>query len=91
MKIIAITAALSLAIGSVIGYMLQKSESQPISGAAIAAEPKMVRLKPVATKRTELELKYALCTNSKLDTKTLSRLDDKTLNNLVYQVCTANS
>ena len=94
-KIIGITAAISLALGSILGYSLQKLESQPItkqdSGEAIAATPKQVDLSPNPSKRSELELKYALCTNSKPDPRTLSRLDDKTLNDLVYQVCTQAS
>jgi hypothetical protein len=94
-KALLITSSLSIAIGAIGGYYLQKLESQPItkkdSGEAIAASAsKEIDLRP-KSKRSELELKYALCTNSKTDTKTLSRLDDKTLNDLVFQVCTANS
>jgi hypothetical protein len=89
-----ITSALSIAIGAIGGYYLQKLESQPFtkkdSGEAIAAPPKQVDLRPTS-KRSELELKYGLCTNSKPDPKTLNRLDDKTLNDLVYQACTENS
>ena len=93
-KALLITSALSIAIGAIGGYYLQKLESQPItkkdSGEAIAAPPKQVDLRPTS-KRSELELKYGLCTNSKPDPKTLNRLDDKTLNDLVYQACTENS
>jgi hypothetical protein len=92
MKALIITSALSLAVGTIGGYFLQKLESQPItkqdSGEAIAATPKQIDLRPKHSKRSELELKYALCTDSKPDPATLSRLDDKTLNDLVYQVCT---
>lgn len=95
-KTLLITSALSISIGAIGGYHLQKLESQPItkkdSGEAIAATAsKEIDLRPPKSKRSELELKYSICTNSKPDTKTLSRLDDKTLNDLVFQVCTANS
>ena len=94
-KALLITSALSVAIGAIGGYYLQKLESQPItknnSGDAIAATAsKEIDLRP-KSKRSELELKYGLCTNSKPDPKTLNRLDDKTLNDLVYQACTENS
>ena len=93
-KVLLITSALSIAIGAIGGYYLQKLESQPItkkdSGEAIASTPKQIDLRP-KSKRAELELKYGLCTNSKPDPKTLNRLDDKTLHDLVYQVCTDNS
>lgn len=90
-KIICIPVALALALGSLLGYHLQKLESQPMtkqdSGEAIAA-PKQIDLRPKKSpKRSELELKYALCTDSSPDPKTLSRLDDKTLDELVFQVC----
>lgn len=92
LKIIGITASLSLALGSIIGYSLQRLEAKHSTNndAIAATQPKQIDLQP-KSKRSELELKYALCTNSKADTKTLSRLDDKTLNDLVYQVCTENS
>ena len=88
-KIIGITASLSLALGSIIGYCLQRLEANhSTNNEAIAAtQPKQIDLRP-KSKRSELELKYSLCTNSKPDPKTLNRLDDKTLNDLVYQVCT---
>ena len=91
-KLLLIPAALSLALGSLLGYHLQKLESQQVTkqdtGEAIAATPKQIDLRPRSAKRSELELKYSLCTDSKADTATLLRLDDTTLNNLVYQVCT---
>ena len=91
-KALLITGSISLALGSIIGYSLQRLEFPPItkqdSGDATASKELDLRPK---SKRSELELKYGLCTNSKPDTKTLSRIDDKTLNDLVYQVCTANS
>ena len=94
-KALFITGSICLAVGSIIGYSLQRLEFPSItknnSGEAIAATAsKDIDLRP-KSKRAELELKYSLCTNSEPDTKTLSRLDDKTLNDLVYQVCTANS
>ena len=94
-KVICITASLSLALGSIIGYSLQRLEFPQIakqdSGDAIAAITKQIDLRPNPSKRSELELKYARCTDSKPNPATLSRLDDKTLNNLVYQVCTLKS
>jgi hypothetical protein len=91
-KLLLIPSCISLALGSLIGYHLQKLESQPIakqdSESAIAATPKQIDLRPKPSKRSELELKYALCTDSKPNPATLSRLDDKTLNDLVFQVCT---
>ena len=93
-KVIGITSAIALAIGSILGYSLQKLESQPMAkqdtGEAIASTPKQIDLRP-KPKRSELELKYGLCTKSTPDPKTLSRLDDKTLNDLVYQVCSEAS
>ena len=93
-KIIGITAALALGIGAILGYTLQKLENQPIakqdSGEAIAAIPKQVDLRP-KSKRSELETKYFLCTNTAPNSANLARFDDKALNDLVYQVCTENS
>jgi len=86
-KLMLIPAAIALALGSLLGYHLQKLESQQItkqdSGDAIAAVPKQIDLRPKPSKRSELELKYALCTDTKQNTAILSRLDDKTLNDLV--------
>ena len=94
-KLLLIPSALSLVFGSLLGYHLQKLESQQItkqdSGEAIAAITKQIDLRPNPSKRSELELKFALCTDSKPNPATLSRLDDKTLNDLVYQVCTLKS
>jgi len=93
-KLLLIPSAIFLALGSLLGYHLQRLESQQIakqdSGEAIAAIPKQVDLRPLSAKRSELELKYALCTDTKQNPAVLSRLDDKTLNDLVYQVCTIN-
>jgi len=90
-KLILIPVSLSLALGSLLGYHLQKLDSQQVTkqddGQAIAAVPKQINLRPVSAKRSELELKYALCTDSNQDKKLLSRLDDQTLNDLVYRVC----
>lgn len=94
-KALLITGSLSLAVGTIGGYYLQKTEvigsaqtAPAKSDEAIAATPKQIDLRPKPSKRSELELKYALCTDSKANPATLSRLDDKTLNDLVYQVCT---
>jgi hypothetical protein len=98
-KIILAAMGLMLGCGSITGYYLAKWDLQGNAIAnsqnAIAAtvtEPKakQISLKPIA-KRSELELKYALCTNSKADTTSLARFDDKALNDLVYKVCSENS
>lgn len=93
-KAIGITSAIAFATGSILGYSLHRLEFPPIakqdSGEAIASTPKQIDLRP-KSKRSELELKYGLCTKSTPDAKTLARLDDKTLNDLVYQVCSEAS
>jgi hypothetical protein len=97
-KIILITSSLSLALGAIGGYWLQKLESQPVAkpdtGEAVAAndKPKQVDLRPPEqVKRSELLQKYALCTNSRIAPNTLYQLDLKALNDLVYSVCTQPS
>ena len=93
-KSLLITSALSIAIGAIGGYYLQKLESQPItkkdSGEAIAPTPKQIDLRP-KSKRSELLLKYDLCTGTKTAPETLQRLNDKELNDLVFSICTQNS
>jgi hypothetical protein len=95
-KLILAAMGFMLGCGSITGYFLAKWDLQSNAIAnsqnAIAAtepdrKPKLISLKP-SQKRSELELKYALCTNSKNDKKVLERLDDKALNDLVYTVCT---
>ncbi|MDX2254688.1 MAG: hypothetical protein NW214_04150 [Pseudanabaenaceae cyanobacterium bins.39] len=89
-KTIGITAAISLAIGSIGGYWLQKMESQPMANKndeAIAANVKPIQVDLRQTpKRSELLLKYSLCANKQPDEK-IKALSDKDLNDLVYQVC----
>lgn len=92
-KALLITSSLSLAMGAIGGYFLQKLESQPItkqdSESAIAATPKQIDLRPPETiKRSELLQKYALCTNSRIAPPALNQLDLKGLNDLVYSACT---
>lgn len=96
-KIILAAMGLMLGFGSITGYYLAKWDLQTNvianSQNAIAAnspKPKEINLRPTS-KRSELELKYALCTNSQVDTQTLSRFDDKALNDLVFKVCSENS
>jgi hypothetical protein len=101
-KLILAAMGLMLGCGSITGYYLAKWDLQSnaisSSQAALAAQTtdqpstkaKQVSLKPIA-KRSELELKYSLCTNSKADKTALSRFDDNALNDLVYKVCTENS
>jgi hypothetical protein len=93
-KALLITSSLSLAMGAIGGYFLQKLESPaPItkqdSGEAIAAIPKQIDLRSTETiKRSELLQKYALCTNSRIAPPALNQLDLKGLNDLVYSACT---
>jgi hypothetical protein len=98
-KLILAAMGLALGFGAIGGYYLAKWDLQSNASAnsqqAIAAttpEPqaKQINLKPIP-KRSELVLKYSLCTNSKADTAALSRFDDKALNDLVYKVCSENS
>ena len=99
-KLILAAMGLMLGCGSITGYYLAKWDLQSNAIAnsqlsAIAAtvpetKAKQISLKPVL-KRSELELKYALCTNSRQDSQSLARFDDKALNDLVYKVCTENS
>ena len=96
-KLILAAMGLMLGFGSITGYYLAKWDLQSNAiansqNAIAATEPKakQVSLKPIP-KRSELELKYALCTNSQPDKQTLARFDDKALNDLVYKVCSENS
>ena len=98
-KAIVAAMGLMLGFGSITGYYLAKWDLQSnaiansqnaIAAPAPDAKPKQVSLKPIP-KRSELELKYALCANSQPDKKTLARFDDKSLNDLVWKVCSENS
>lgn len=98
-KFILAAMGLMLGFGAITGYYLAKWDLQSNAIAnsqnAIAApvpesKAKQVSLKPIP-KRSELELKYALCTNSQLDKQALARFDDKALNDLVWKVCSENS
>jgi hypothetical protein len=93
-KIIGISASIAFAIGSIAGYTLQKLEAnQGNSNDAIAAtvKSKVVDLRPPKSKRSELLLKYDLCTGTKTSPATLERFNDKELNDLVFSICTQNS
>ena len=98
-KLIFAAMGLMLGCGSIGGYYLAKwdlqsnaiaNSQQAIAATVPESQAKQVNLKPIP-KRSELELKYALCTNSKPDKSSLSRFDDKALNDLVYKVCSENS
>lgn len=90
-----------LGCGAITGYYLAKwdlqsnaianSQGQAIAATAPETKAKQVSLKPPPSKRSELELKYHLCTKTKEGSVNLKPLDDKTLNDLVWQVCTENS
>ncbi|WP_434686901.1 hypothetical protein [Pseudanabaena minima] len=97
-KAIGAAMGLMLGFGSITGYYLAKWDLQSnaiansqnaIAAPAPESKAKQVSLKPIP-KRSELELKYALCTNSQPE-KTLARFDDKALNDLVWKVCSENS
>jgi hypothetical protein len=96
-KLFLIPSCLSLALGALLGYHLQKLESAPITkqdtGEAIAAtgKAKQVLILPDGNSRATLETKYFLCTATPPNPRTLARFDDKALNDLVYSVCTENS
>lgn len=97
-KLILAAMGFMLGCGSVVGYFLARWDLQSVANSqnAIAAtapdgKPKIISLKPPIAKRTELELKYSLCTGAKPETVNLSRFDDKTLNDLVFNVCTEKS
>lgn len=96
-KLLLIPSCISLALGALLGYHLQKLESAPItkqdSGEAIAAsgKTKNVLILPDGNNRNTLETKYFLCTKTAPNPKTLARFSDKQLNDLVYKVCTENS
>ncbi len=97
-KFILAAMGLMLGFGSITGYYLAKwdlqsnanSQNQAIASTATEPKAKQISLKHIP-KRSELELKYALCTNSQPDKQTLARFDDKALNDLVYKVCSENS
>lgn len=98
-KLILAALGLAFGFGSISGYYLAKwdLQSNAISPpqVAIAAplpetKPKQISLKPVS-KRSELELKYEICTKSPNPKALLSRFDERTLNDLVYAVCSQNS
>lgn len=85
---------LMLGCGSVAGYFIAKWDLQTNAIAnsqqAIAEpdrKPKQVSLKPPPSKRSLLEEKYHLCIGANPNTVNLSRFDDKTLNDLVFQSC----
>lgn len=98
-KLILAAMGLMLGCGSIGGYYLAKwdlqsnaiaNSQQAIAATTTEPQAKQISLKPIP-KRSELELKYSICTNSKVDKQALSRFDDKALNDLVYKVCSENS
>jgi len=98
-RLILAAMGFSFGCGAITSYFFAIWEIKNIvsnSQSAIAAtapdgKPKIISLKPPVAKRTELELKYSLCTGSKPETVNLSRFDDKSLNDLVFNVCTEKS
>lgn len=99
-KFILAAMGLMLGFGSIAGYYLAKwdLQSNAISNSqnAIAAtvpetKAKQISLKPPPSKRSELELKYYLCTQTKEGSVNFKPIDDRTLNDLVHKVCSENS
>ena len=100
-KLLLAAMGLMLGFGSIVGYFLAKwdlqsngiaSSNNAIAATAPASQPKQINLKlaPIPP-RSELELKYRICTNTQFTSKVLSRFDDKQLNDLVFKVCSENS
>lgn len=98
-KLILCAMGLMLGLGSIVGYFLAKWDiqsngftSSTNAIAATAPAAKQINLKPAPIPpRSELELKYRICTNTQVTSKALSRFDDKQLNDLVFKVCSENS
>ena len=100
-KLILCAMGLMLGLGSIVGYFLAKwdlqsngftSSTNAIAATASDSPPKQINLKPAPMPpRSELELKYRICTNTQVTSKALSRFDDKQLNDLVFKVCSENS
>jgi len=92
---------LTLGIGSIVGYFLAKwdiqsngfsSSTNAIAATAPTPTAKQINLKPAPIPpRSELELKYRICTNTQVTSKALSRFNDRQLNDLVFKVCSENS
>ena len=98
-KLILGAMGLMLSFGSIVGYFLAKwdlqsnaiaSSNNAIVATAPAAKQINLKLAPIPL-RSELELKYRICTNTQVTSKALSRFDDKQLNDLVFKVCSENS
>lgn len=101
LKLILCAMGLMLGFGSIVGYFLAKwdiqsngfsSSNNAIAATAPTPAAKQINLKPAPIPpRSELELKYRICTNTQVTSKALSRFDDKQLNDLVFKVCSENS
>lgn len=98
-KLLLAAMGLMLGFGSIVGYFLAKwdlqsngiaSSNNAIAATAPTPAAKQINLKPLPP-RSELELKYRICTNTQFTSKALSRFDDKQLNDLVFKVCSENS
>lgn len=92
-KPLGIAIALSIGLGSIIGYNLQKMEAnQPQKSEAVAATTSPSP-KPEAPKvdRQELARKLSVCLNAKLDQQWLGSLSDPTLSSLTIETCKAKS
>jgi hypothetical protein len=100
-KLILCAMGLMLGFGSVAGYFLAKwdiqsngftSSTNAIAATTPTPAAKQINLKPAPIlPRSELELKYRICTSTQVTSKALSRFDDKQLNDLVFKVCSENS
>ena len=100
-KLILAAMGLMLGCGSITGYYLAKwdlqsnaianSQQSAIAATVSETKAKQVSLKPPPSKRSELELKYYLCTNTKEGSVDFKPINDRTLNDLVHKVCSENS
>lgn len=99
-KTLLITSALSLAIGTIGGYYIQKMEAigaastsiqkpQTLAAQSALAKPDeaiAANITPKADRQT-LILKLSLCLNRRLDKAFIDSLTDKQLNDITYEAC----
>lgn len=99
-KALLITASLSLAIGTIGGYYLQKMEAIGAASTSIQKSQTLTAQSTPAksdeaiaaniTKKTDrqaLVLKLSLCLNRKLNKAFIDSLSDKQLNDITFEAC----
>lgn len=95
-----ITSALSLAVGTIGGYFLQKMEvigaaspsiqkAQTFTAQSIPTKPDEAIAANITQKtdRQTLILKLSLCLNRKLNKPYIDSLSDKQLNDITFEAC----